>query len=139
MTKSRKNSRDIMSQNTPTADGVQVDLISSSKMETLGPAEKIEMIIEGVQDGKIVILETGLTPDEEGQLIERTMGAIEPEEFNGIEIETYPTGEQSAGGGFVNRLLGREDTNNLTVIGPADRINTLHKDESLISTLITRK
>lgn len=125
--------------NDTASDGVQIDLISASKMDELGPAEKIEMILDGVQDGKIVVLESGLNPDEEGQLIERTMGVMDPQEFNGIEIETYPTEQQSKGGGLVNRLLRREEENNLTVIGPANRINTLHKDESLISAIVTRK
>jgi hypothetical protein len=35
--------------------------------------------------------------------------------------------------------MGNENTAKLTVIGPADRIQTLHKDETLISALITRR
>ena len=93
---------------------------------------------DGVHDGKIVILEQGLSPDEESKLIEVTMSEISPDEFSGIEIETYP---QSGAGdsGFIGRLMGRQPgTPKLTVIGPADRIETLHKDETLISTLVSR-
>jgi hypothetical protein len=36
--------------------------------------------------------------------------------------------------------MGTDDSDSkLTVIGPANRIETLHKDENLISTLIRRK
>ncbi|SFR32471.1 hypothetical protein SAMN04488124_0128 [Halogeometricum limi] len=122
---------------TPGDDGVQIDLISGARMEGLASMEKIRLILDGVRDGNIVILEEGLSPDEESKLIEVTMTEISPDEFNGIEIETYP---QSKGGqGFLGRLMGKETTKKLTVIGPANQIQTLHKDENLISALVSRK
>jgi hypothetical protein len=101
--------------------------------------EKIRLILDGVHDGNIVILEAGLDPEEESKLIEVTMSEINPDGFTGIEIETYPGGETSDNG-FLGRIMGKDDTSNkLTVIGPANRIETLHKDETLISTLIKRR
>lgn len=127
----------IMPEVTPGDDGVQIDLISGARMEGLASMEKIRLILDGVRDGNIVILEEGLSPDEESKLIEVTMTEISPDEFNGIEIETYP---QSQGGqGFLGRLMGKEETKKLTVIGPANQIQTLHKDENLISALVSRK
>ena len=119
-------------------DGVQIDLISGERMAGMASMEKIRMILDGVHDGNIVILEEGLSPDEESKLIEVTMTEISPDDFTGIEIETYPkaeAGDQS----FLDKLMGRESTQKLTVIGPANRIETLHKDENLISTLVSRK
>jgi hypothetical protein len=119
-------------------DGVQIDLISAERMDGLTSMEKIRMILDGVRDGNIVILEEGLSPDEESKLIEVTMTEISPDEFNGIEIETHPrsgTADQS----LLNRLMGKESTKKLTVIGPANQIETLHKDETLIQTLVSRK
>ena len=95
-------------------------------------------ILDGVREGNIVILEEGLSPDEESKLIEVTMTEISPDDFTGIEIETYPkaeTNDQS----FLDKLMGRKSAQKLTVIGPANRIETLHKDENLISTLVSRK
>jgi hypothetical protein len=117
-------------------DGVQIDLISGERMQGLTSMEKIRLILDGVHDGNIVILEEGLSPDEESKLIEVTMTEISPDEFSGIEIESYP--KPDSGGGLLNRLVGRESKQKLTVIGPANRIETLHKDENLISTLVTR-
>ncbi|WP_414689313.1 DUF2073 domain-containing protein [Natronomonas sp.] len=117
--------------------GIQLDMISAERMEGMRTMEKIRLILDGVHDGNIVILEEGLEPDEESKLIEVTMSEINPDGFTGIEIETYP-GEQSGGGGLLGRLMGGNDANKLTVIGPANRIETLHKDETLISTLVTR-
>ena len=123
---------------TPDDDGVQIDMISAQRMEGLTSMEKIRMILDGVREGNIVILEEGLTPDEESRLIEVTMTEISPDEFNGIEIESYPqSGDDD--GSFLGRLMGKESTpKKLTVIGPADQIETLHKDESLISALVSR-
>ena len=119
------------------ADGVQIDLISGERMDDLASMEKVRTILDGVHNGNIVILEEGLSPEEESKLIEVTMSEINPEEFTGIEIETYPRSD--AGSGLLGRLMGKQESAKLTVIGPADRIQTLHKDETLISALITRR
>ena len=126
-----------MPEATPT-EGVQIDLISGDRMDGMASMEKIRMILDGVHDGNIVVLEEGLSPDEEGKLIEVTMSEISPDEFNGIEIETYPK-QGSSSGGLFDRLMGNDDESKLTVIGPANQIETLHKDETLISALVSRK
>jgi len=119
-------------------DGVQIDLVSGGRMDGLASMEKVRLILDGVREGKIVILERGLSPDEESKLIEVTMSEINPDDFSGIEIETYPS--SSAGkGGLLGRLMGGDDDNTLTVIGPANQIETLHKDEDLISALVSRR
>ena len=120
------------------SDGIQIDMISAERMEGMRTMEKIRLILNGVHDGNVVILEEGLDPDEESKLIERTMSEINPDGFTGIEIETYPGGK-SGDSGFFGRLMGNDEPNKLTVIGPANRIETLHKDETLISTLVTRR
>jgi hypothetical protein len=116
--------------------GVQIDLISGERMEGLASMEKIRLILDGVHDGNIVILEEGLSPEEESKLIEVTMSEINPDEFDGIEIETYPKGN-SGGRGLLDRLTGSSPPKKLTVIGPANRLETLHKDETLIQTLVS--
>ncbi|WP_435073811.1 DUF2073 domain-containing protein [Halorubrum sp. HHNYT27] len=118
--------------------GVRIDMISGARMEGLTGMEKIRLILDGVREGNIVILEEGLSPDEESKLIEVTMTEISPDDFTGIEIETYPKAETS-NQSFLDKLMGRNSAQKLTVIGPANRIETLHKDENLISTLVSRK
>jgi hypothetical protein len=121
-------------------DGVQIDLISAERMEGLRTMEKIRLILDGVRDDNIVILERGLDPEEESKLIEVTMGEINPDSdgFTGIEIETYPGGTRDTSG-LLGRVLGKNEESKLTVIGPANRIETLHKDENFIRTLIRRR
>ena len=118
-------------------DGVQIDLISGERMNGMASMEKIRMILDGVHNGNIVILEEGLSPDEESKLIEVTMAEISPDEFNGIEIETYPRSE-TRDASLIGRIMGAEQPEaKLTVIGPANQIETLHKDETLISALVS--
>lgn len=119
------------------SDGVQIDLISGERMDALASMEKIRLILDGVHEGNIVILEEGLSPEEESKLIEVTMSEINPDGFNGIEIETYPKSKTKEG--FLGRLMGKQSTKKLTVIGPANQIETLHKDETLISALVSRR
>ena len=119
-------------------DGVRVDLISGARMEGKTSMEKIRLILDGVREGNIVILEEGLEPEEESKLIEVTMTEISPDDFSGIEIESYPRAKTSDSG-LLGRIMGKETSaKKLTVIGPANQIETLHKDENLISTLVSR-
>lgn len=117
-------------------DGVQIDMISTGRMEEMTSMEKIHFILDGVRDGKVVILESGLSPDEESKLIEVTMSEISPDGFSGIEIESYPKEESATG--ILDRLLGA-DASKMTVIGPANQIETLHKDSELISAVVSTR
>lgn len=119
-----------------TPDGIQLDLIAGSRLDGMRQAEKISTILDSVDDGKIVVLEAGLTPDEQSKLVEVTMSKIQPDSFNGIEIESYPDPDSS--NSFVEKLFGTGDAAEMTVIGPANRLETLHKDESLISAIVSQ-
>jgi hypothetical protein len=65
------------------------------------------------------------------------MSQIDPEGFNGIEIESYPR-SRATDAGFLQRLMGKTTSSKLTVVGPANQIETLHKDETVISALVSR-
>ena len=113
---------------------VQMDLISGEKMENLTSMEKIRLILDKVKTGRIVVLESGLTPAEEVRLIEMTMTEIRVDEFSGIEIESYPS---KKGGSFFDKLLGRSIKGRMTVIGPANQLRTIEKDQFQISTKVS--
>ncbi len=111
-------------------EGVQLSLISKEKLEKMASMEKLRMILDSVKEGKIVVLESGLTPEEEAKLIEMTMLEIDHENFVGIEVESYPHKES-----FFSKLFGKK-SGRLTVIGPANRLKTLEKKEDLITALV---
>ncbi len=113
---------------------VQMDLISGEKLERMTSMEKIRLVLDKVKKGRRVVLESGLTPDEEVRLIEMTMTEIRVDEFSGIEIESYPTRKD---GSLFNKLLGRNVKGRMTVIGPANQLRTVQKDQYQISTKVS--
>ncbi|MBP2147097.1 hypothetical protein J2129_002551 [Methanofollis sp. W23] len=121
--------------------GVQIDFVSADRMSRLGMMEKIRLILDDVRAGRIVVLERGLAPEEQSKLIEVTMMEISPGGFSGIEIETYPTKDGNEGlGGFFSRFVGKKpDESRLTVIGPANQLKTLKKDDGLISAWVSSR
>jgi len=117
--------------------GIQMDLISSDKLERLSSVEKIRMILDSVEDGKIIVLERGLTPQEETKLIEATMTKITPGEFAGIEIESYPGAVHQS---WFDKLRKKPvDRARLTVIGPADQLKMLKRDRDVISAMVSAR
>jgi len=113
---------------------VHMDLISEEKLENMTSMEKIRLILDKVKKGKIVVLESGLTPDEEVRLIEMTMTEIRVDEFSGIEIESYPSKKE---GSFFDKIFGKALKGRMTVIGPANQIHTIEKDKYQISTKVS--
>ncbi|MCX6675825.1 MAG: DUF2073 domain-containing protein [Methanothrix sp.] len=113
---------------------VQMDLISGEKLENMTSMEKIRLILDKVKTGRIVVLENGLTSDEEVRLIEMTMTEIRVDEFSGIEIESYPSRKE---GSFFDKLFGRAVKGRMTVIGPANQLRTIEKDRYQIITKVS--
>jgi hypothetical protein len=106
---------------------IKMDLISEDKINSMTSMEKLRFILDGVKSGSIVILEGGLSTEEQMQLIELTMAEVD-DDFPGIEIGGYP-----AKRGFLNL---RKKTR-LTVIGPAKVMRTIKKDKDLISAVVS--
>jgi hypothetical protein len=71
---------------------------------------------------------------EEAKLIEMTMSVIQPDVFSGIEMQSYPA---NTDGSFLGKILKRQSSKRLTVIGPANQLKTLKKDRNLISALVS--
>ncbi len=120
--------------------GVQIDLISEDRLSRMTSMEKIRLILDGVKEGNIVVLERGLAPEEATKLIELTMMEIRPDGFTGIEMETYPEQESESGlSSLFSRILGRRNRGRLTVIGPANQLRTIRKEKDLISAWISSR
>ena len=112
--------------------GISVNLISRQKLEELSSNEKLDFILKEVQSGKVLVLEQGLTSMEQTSLIEHTMREIEQDTFIGIEMEGYSEDKPT----FLQKFLGKMKKPRMTVIGPADLLNTIRKDNDMIQTKI---
>ena len=112
--------------------GISVNLISRQKLEELSSNEKLDFILKEVQKGKVLVLEQGLTSMEQTNLIEHTMREIEQDTFIGIEMEGYNEDRPT----FLQKFLGKMKKPRMTVIGPADLLKTIRKDNNMIQTKI---
>jgi len=112
-------------------EGVQLNMVSKERLNQMASMEKLRMIIDEVKSGRIVVLETGLSPEEEAKLIELTMTEIDHDKFMGIEVETYKQRSE----GFFGKLFGKPK-GRLTIIGPANRLQTLHRQSDFITAMV---
>jgi hypothetical protein len=112
--------------------GIAFNLISRQKFERLSSADKLSYILDEVKEGRILVLEHGLTPTEQATLIERTMKEINHDTFIGIEISGYENEKI----GFFQRVFGIARHPRMTVIGPAHLLRLVHKDNDMIQTTI---
>lgn len=111
---------------------ISVNLVSRQKLEELSPTEKLDFILKEVQKGNILVLEHGLTPMEQTILIEHTMKEIDQDTFIGIEMEGYGEDKPT----LLQKILGMIRKPRMTVIGPADLLKTICKDNDMIQTKI---
>lgn len=112
--------------------GISFNLISRQKLSSMSEKEKLDFILEEVQQGRILVLESGLTSSEQASLIEETMTHIDHDTFIGIEMEGYAEEKPS----FFQRVFGVSRKPRMTVIGPAQLLKTIHKDNDRIETTI---
>ena len=113
-------------------DGIAFNLVSRHKLGELSSDEKLKFILKEVKKGKILVLEHGLTPMEQTNLIEHTMKEIEHDTFIGVEMEGYSQDNPS----FIQRIFGMARKPRMTLIGPADLLKMIKKDNDMIQTRI---
>jgi hypothetical protein len=112
--------------------GISFNLVSRQKLGELTSEEKLKFILKEVKKGKILVLEYGLTPMEQTNLIENTMKEIEHDTFIGVEMEGYSEDSPS----FIQRIFGVVRKPRMTLIGPADLLKMVKKDNEMIQTRI---
>ena len=113
-------------------DGISFNLVSRQKLGELSTDEKLKFILKEVKKGKILVLEYGLTPIEQTSLIENTMREIEQDTFIGVEMEGYGQDNPS----IIQKILGLSKKPRMTLIGPADLLKKIKKDNEMIEVKI---
>ncbi|MDA1196683.1 MAG: DUF2073 domain-containing protein [Nanoarchaeota archaeon] len=111
-----------------------LQFVPYSEIENLGPARRVNKLIEIVKQEKIVLLEGRLKKEEEADLIAITMEEI-GDKFRGIELAVInpPKNEGFFAGvksGMLNALLG--DRQGFTVVGPASVVKQIKQDPNKI-------
>lgn len=108
-------------------NALKMDFLSSDALKDRSSIEKISMIVERVKKGEILVIEGGLEPEEEAELIETTMREIDVESFVGIDIYTLEKDESSFFG------LSKKKTVGITIIGPANIMKQVKRKSNFIS------
>ncbi|MEL7669974.1 DUF2073 domain-containing protein [Methanobacterium sp.] len=108
-------------------NGLKMDFLSSDALSTHTSMEKISMIVERVKGGNLVVIEGGLSPEEEAELIETTMREIDIENFMGIDIYTLEKDKKALFG------ISKKKTVGLTIIGPANIMKDVNKQSNFLS------
>ena len=108
-------------------NALKMDFLSSDAIKASTSMEKISMIVRKVKEGDLVVIEGGLAPEEEAELIETTMREIDVENFVGIDIHTLEKDEKSFFGLSKRRTIG------ITIIGPANVMQAVKKKSNFLS------
>jgi hypothetical protein len=106
---------------------LKMDFMSSDVLKSKSSIEKISMIVDRVKEGDLMVIEGGLKPEEEAELIETTMREIDVENFMGIDIYTLEKDEKS----FLG--LSKRKTVGITIIGPANVMKTVKRKSNFLS------
>jgi len=115
--------------------GLVLQFIPYSEIEDLGPARRVNKLLDVAKQNKIVLLEGRLKKEEEKDLIEITMEEVD-NKFKGIELAVINPQKKEQGilkdlkSGMINMLLG--DRQGFTIIGPATIVKQIKKDPDKI-------
>ncbi len=115
--------------------GLVLQFVPYSEIEELGPARRVNKLLDIAKQNKIVLLEGRLKKEEEKDLIEITMEEVS-NKFKGIELAVINPQKKDQGilkgvkSGMINLLLG--DRQGFTIIGPATIVKQIKKDPDKI-------
>jgi len=113
--------------------GIQLDFISSESLSTKGSMEKIDLILGRIKKNIIVVLEEGLSPEEEAELIEATMREIDAKNFHGIEFYRMDHKAKRLREKIAEYLVGKKV--GLTIVGPTRMVEAIKREPDYISML----
>lgn len=106
------------------AGKISLQFVAKSIFEGKPSQEKLKFILDHVRKGKILVLEMGLTVEEERDLIKATMPLIS-KGFPGIEVSTLSQPGKDIRASLIKLLGGSQG---LTVVGPSNLVKEIKKD-----------
>ena len=115
--------------------GLVLQFVPYSEIEDLGPARRVNKLLDIAKQNRIVLLEGRLKKEEEKDLIEITMEEVN-NKFKGIELAVINPQKKEQGlfkgmkSAMINKLLG--DRQGFTILGPATIIKQIKKDPDKI-------
>lgn len=105
--------------------------MSAKSFNDLDSEKRINTIITAVKKNKIIVLEEGLTREEERELFSRVMKEIgRSKSFTGIEIASLGQELDAFRSGVIKMLGGK--AKGLTIVGPEKLVREIKRDPEKI-------
>lgn len=112
-------------------DGVKIEFLSKSTLQDMTFDEKLDMIMDEVQEGNIIVMEEALNPEEKKKLIQTSMETAD-EDFPGIEFSGFDPET-----GWVQRILkavtGNDPRDGLLIVGSSRVMEKMEEGRDEIS------
>ena len=108
-----------------------VDYITKTATDKLTTFEKIKMIIRLVRQNRVLIIESGLSPEEEAELIKQTMMVIDFDDFIGVDFFNWNRNQTENKRLF--KKSPRVNESRYTVVAPSAAVKVIENSEDLLS------
>ncbi|MBU1197087.1 DUF2073 domain-containing protein [Candidatus Micrarchaeota archaeon] len=115
---------------------ISLEFVSNRMLESMGDDEKLKFILKNVKESKILVLEKGLTRQEERRLFQRTMEQIS-KSFPGIEISSFGEEPEGLRSRLIQILGGK--TQGITIVGPSNLVKEIKRDPDKLRVLAELK
>jgi len=103
---------------------MEINFISRNATKHLKTKEKIQMILKLIKNGIMIVLEEGLSPEEQIELLKETMKEIDPLGFVGIDIISF-------NGPFMKKSKG--SLASLTIVAPGGKVEIVRRTPNQLS------
>ncbi|MGC9778016.1 MAG: DUF2073 domain-containing protein [Candidatus Heimdallarchaeota archaeon] len=108
-----------------------IDYITKTATDKLTTFEKIKMIIRLVRQNRVLIIESGLSPEEEAELIKQTMMVIDFDDFIGVDFFNWDRNCKESKRFF--KKSPRVNESRYTVVAPSAHVKVIENSEDLLS------
>ena len=121
-------------------NGLTLQFITYSQIADLDSTKRIKKLLDIILDGKIIIIQGRLRPEEETRLIEDTMIMVgNLKGFKGVELAVISNNDNKSvfekmKFGLARALVGQQDA--LTIIGPATVVKEMKKDPKKLEVMM---
>jgi len=129
-----------LGKNKKTKTRVDIEFVPFEKLDNMSFEKRVKFIIDIVKAGKILVVDSKLSAQEESELIAKTMENVN-EGFPGIELSSLAFSEKrkkslphSLKKALFKLITGRD--RGLTIIGPAKIVKEIKRDPEKVSILM---
>ncbi len=118
-------------------DGVTIEFLSKEKLTDQQFDQKLDLVLEKVQDDAVLVLEEAWTPEEKSELIQNSMERVD-EDFPGVEFLGLDAGNSRIDRAkrlFYDKLLDQDYRRGLTIVGNSRVMEKIKEEKDTVSFL----